>query len=920
LSPGLVPLSKTAPMTTSAMAGDIPQSAPASHVGIKPQSHEQVTSAVDPSASSPQRNTTVSDVAVSSTQCDPVESAGAILPEELWDRAYDDLKANESKLIMAYEKILSRELDVDAHGSVAFELQTNRIEQTEPTIRRSQMRKLAQAGLQKTDKEAKAKQKIGDAMQVVLSAKETVSSAIEAIPQAALAWTGVCFALQILLNPADESKANRDGIVYVMSRMDWYWSLSKLLFKENITKVDRQSFRELQCELQNRVVDLYKTLLSYQMKSVCSYYRNRQVKREDNREDNQCLQDLRVTNPADDMIRIEGTKGGLLEDSYVWILNHQDFINWRDGEETRLLWIRGDPGKGKTMLLIGVVKELKKSIHDSELLSYFFCQSTDSRLNHATAVLRGLIYQLLMQHRFLISYLREEYDKAGQPLFEDVNAFVPLSRIFAKMLNDARLAKVYLIVDALDECDTGLVPLLDFIVLNMSTPSSQVKWLVSSRNQRNIEERLTIRDSNVELSLELNAESVSGAVAAYIRHKVSKLDERKHYEELRTKITEVLQQKADGTFLWAALVCNELESVATRHVLKVLDKMPSKLKELYSRMMQQIEKLEWDAEDCKSVLSTVTLAYRPLHLEELATLTGLLNDGTLTDVIKECASFLIVRERLVHLVHQSAKDYFMSLEESKQIFPGGHAKGHAVMVSRSLSAMSDILRRDIYGLLDPGFSIEQVESVNPDPLARIRYACAHWIDHICEMDSSLYDKVGLHDNGEIHRFLKEHFLHWLEALSLMRHVTSAVAKIRNLKNLLVRRIDVSQLLDLVQDELRFILHNRWVIENAPLQTYASALIFSPFCSLTREQWKKEEPEWVITKPFVASDWSPCLQTLEGHGGGVTSVVFSHDSRWLASASYDRTVKIWDAETGKCFRTLEGHGEGVTLVVFSHDSR
>jgi hypothetical protein len=47
------------------------------------------------------------------------------------------------------------------------------------------------------------------------------------------------------------------------------------------------------------------------------------------------------------MTRIE-IKGGLLEDSYVWILNHRDFIDWRDGDETRLLWIKGDPGKGKT--------------------------------------------------------------------------------------------------------------------------------------------------------------------------------------------------------------------------------------------------------------------------------------------------------------------------------------------------------------------------------------------------------------------------------------------------------------------------------------------------------------------------------------------------------------------------------------------
>jgi len=94
------------------------------------------------------------------------------------------------------------------------------------------------------------------------------------------------------------------------------------------------------------------------------------------------------------MVRIEQTKGGLLPDSYCWILSHQHFTDWRDGDKTRLLWVKGDPGKGKTMLLIGIVRELQKikPTHESGLLSYFFCQGTDSKLNNATAVLRGLIY------------------------------------------------------------------------------------------------------------------------------------------------------------------------------------------------------------------------------------------------------------------------------------------------------------------------------------------------------------------------------------------------------------------------------------------------------------------------------------------------------------------------------------------------
>jgi WD40 repeat protein len=62
-----------------------------------------------------------------------------------------------------------------------------------------------------------------------------------------------------------------------------------------------------------------------------------------------------------------------------------------------------------------------------------------------------------------------------------------------------------------------------------------------------------------------------------------------------------------------------------------------------------------------------------------------------------------------------------------------------------------------------------------------------------------------------------------------------------------------------------------------------------------------------------------LQTLEGHSDIVWSVAFSHDSTLLASASGDKTVKIWDASTGSLQQTLEGHSDTVRSVAFSHDS-
>ena len=73
-----------------------------------------------------------------------------------------------------------------------------------------------------------------------------------------------------------------------------------------------------------------------------------------------CLKDLRTTDPRHDKKRIEETKGGLLADLYRWVLHNDDFQRWRDDGQSPLLWIKGDPGKGKTMLLCGIINELEK--------------------------------------------------------------------------------------------------------------------------------------------------------------------------------------------------------------------------------------------------------------------------------------------------------------------------------------------------------------------------------------------------------------------------------------------------------------------------------------------------------------------------------------------------------------------------------
>jgi hypothetical protein len=398
-------------------------------------------------------------------------------------------------------------------------------------------------------------------------------------------------------------------------------------------------------------------------------------------------------------------KDGLLEDSYRWILEHSEFRQWRDDKQSPLLWIKGDPGKGKTMLLCGIVNEMSPSskLRDkgaATLLSYFFCQATNKRINNATAVLRGLIYLLVDQQPSLVSHVRKKYDHGVERPFEGLNGWIALSTVFENILQDLSLKNTYLIIDALDECETDLPQLLKLVAKSTST-FPRVKWIVSSRNKPDIEARLRLDNAQMILSLELNSEHVSCAVEMFINHKVSQLPLIVNDSAIQETVRRQIYAKASGTFLWAALVLKELESVRRLYVLDVLQEMPPGLEPLYDRMLRQVQQLQRkDPELCRLVLSTITLAHRPLHLLELGALSGLpeqisTNLEDIIAIVNLCGSFLTIRENRTYFIHQSAKDFLLG---KAFMFPSGKAEVHYTMFSRSREIMLRTLRRDIYGL------------------------------------------------------------------------------------------------------------------------------------------------------------------------------------------------------------------------------
>lgn len=487
--------------------------------------------------------------------------------------------------------------------------------------------------------------------------------------------------------------------------------------------------------------------------------------RDEIRRREECLRDLRPTDPRDDKKRIEETKGGLSQDLYRWVLDNGSFQQWHNDPQNQLLWIKGDPGKGKTMLLCGIIDELQKTVARSASVSYFFCQATDPRINSATAVLRGLLYLLVSQQPALTTHVRTRYDQAGRSMFEDTNAWVALSATLADVLQDPNLGTTYIVIDALDECVSRQLELLQFVA-EQPFASSRVKWIVSSRNMPDIEAHL--EKARHKLSLELNAGSITSAVETFIEQKVNRLAQKNKYTpEVRSAVLEHLTSNAGGTFLWVALVCQDLDMTPRWKVMNRLALLPPGLDTLYQQMMRQIDKSD-DTGICQEILATTAVLFRPVQICELIALVqsleGLDNDPkSVQQIIGFCGSFLTLREDTVYFVHQSAQD-FLFAKASDKIFPDGIKAIHHNIFSRSLATLSRTLHRDMYHLKEPGFSIDDVEPPVVDPLAASRYACIYWVDHL---DSSKPNPGANHAEylqvtGTVTEFLRKKYLYWLE--------------------------------------------------------------------------------------------------------------------------------------------------------------
>ncbi|RJE17667.1 NACHT domain protein [Aspergillus sclerotialis] len=886
------------------------------------------------------------------------------ISRRVWNRAYNELAEDEGtrSLVEDYMIAVQKANKPDEDVSES-ELKESVAKMNDEAERQNVMKQTLEAGRKKIYKSSKVTRGVGAASGFVLKFKSVIDLAVGTNPQAALPWAGVCIGLQFLLNPALESEANESGLGYVISRMEWYCELTEHMLSEKNIVIGDESYEKVRERLETTVVELYKALLLYQMKSACSYAQNQgwtflrniislddwkgqldsvkaaeavvekdstkyneertqshlgeivrncqgtfsvltgvqetlqeyiasQSRMARGKDFDECLADLYVEDPQAQLSGIQGLKDDLIPEACEWILKSDEFKSFTD-------W--SDVSQNSS-----IIKKLFNQSRDAPGISFYFFDASQKTKNSAMDGLRSLIWLLLVQQPHLISYLVEKHKRSKKAMFEGQSAFWFLSETFKAMLADEKLSPVYLAFDALDECAQGtpcekdLLKIVEDTVKASGKGPTKVKWLLSSRPEVGVYNALHRAKEGAVTDLDVTVHKEP--LRAYITHKTTQLRIEQKYEQstLDDMLAE-LNKNEQTTFLWVSLVFKDLVSGETGEweAVEHVSKFPEDLNETYDRIMERINRIksEREREFCKKVLEAACFASRPLSFDEVHAIAGLPPKLQAPKIVTRCGSFLTVHNDVVYLFHHSTGEYLTRYFESNS--PGGPPKAHEALAKQAILAMSKGLRYNMYELKPETESKSFIPPPGAKPLGAIQYSCEFWVHHLLQGTSPIAD------DSPVLSFLETHFLHWLESLSLLSKLPSALTAIRELlKRTKSTQNKSPKLIAFLQDAERFVMGSLSIMTNVPLQIYGGPLVFSPAKSIIKNRFWEQRTPVVRNISGIDDNWGPCLQTVDGADG---QIVFAPNNKLFAIAfregENDEIVQVWDPSIGVCIQSF-----------------
>ncbi|CAE6455467.1 unnamed protein product, partial [Rhizoctonia solani] len=655
----------------------------------------------------------------------------------------------------------------------------------------------------------------------------------------------------------------------------------------------------------------------------------------------------------------------------------RDLYAWKDnlGEE-KVCWINGMAGTGKTTIMNTLCSTLDKN---HELGASFFCTRLIPACRDVKFILPTIAYQLARFSAPFRSALLQVLEQDP-----DVHSKVPrvqFKRMILEPLQQVKSSlptKTVIVIDALDECDdgNGVEQMLQMLLENAS--KLPVKFLVSSRPEPHIRERIHQSPLKIQLILhELDQKVVRADIETYLRVELASM-----FTPLTEDQLTALVERAGSLFIYAATVIRYIKDGDTMERLAAVLQVPDPgqepsnqtkvIDQLYEAVLTSAlenAKLERpEKERMRLVLYTVVCVQEPLTVDALAGLLGLGHTQVLA-ALKPLWSVLHVSEsntaHRVSTLHASFPDYILSSTRSKdfvcnaQIHNGKLAELCLKRIRQNHSQFNICNLRTSYMFDEDVPDIDEIVK-KAIPLDLL-YSCQYWAVHL-----SLGGSSDARETIEaLQDFLEKRLLLWVEVLNLTKRIDEGVRQMGRLVPWLQTTEHPITTMLLVQDAQRFVtVFAASPVSQSTPHLYASMLAFWPDHQAIARNFSRQAGDLVKIKgiegaerqlgllslipagsPVLTVAYSPngrlfaagteagrvlvwdvvtCRMTIEpliGHTGTVYTIAISPDGTRICSGSHDTTLRIWDPQNGELLAgPLTGHTSWVTSVSFSPDGQ
>ncbi|KAG8740135.1 WD repeat-containing protein 38 [Ceratobasidium sp. 414] len=514
------------------------------------------------------------------------------------------------------------------------------------------------------------------------------------------------------------------------------------------------------------------------------------------------------------------------------------------------------------------------------------------------------------------------------------------------------------VIDALDECDNddGVGQILDILLGNVS--NLPIRFLVTSRPEPDIRDRMLNRSGKRELFElhlhELEESTVREDIKTYLQAKLNGV-------ELPPGDVDLLAERSGVLFLYAAtavryILADNRSRIVKRlqTVLDVPDSSPRSINkhidELYTVILQTaFDRNDLDDDEqleMRLVLGTVICAQEPLTVDQMTRLLGPGQADAIRTAIRPLLSVLNLHRRseLITTLHQSFPDYMLDRNRSMSFYCDAKAC-HAMLAQRCFELMrvpnppfnicglqSSYLRdKDVVDLDD---KIQRAIS------GELRYACYYWGAHIllAEPLPSLIQ--------ELDYWVSVRLLLWMEIMNLKQHLIDGagmLSRVESMKGLaeLTGAKELGQdssLLAICRSEgpLTFIAVAPGGAHIISSSVGNQIYIWDAHTTQKKAQLQQEGIGSVCSAAY-SLDGSRIVTGLDDgsvviwdarslqkigepfcrHTRPVCSVACSPNGSRVASGSRDNTICVWDADTGEIIgNPLEGHTGAVNSVVYS----